>query len=245
VKLLFVASELAPFAKTGGLGDVVAALPKALARRGHDVRIVVPLYDTAKLDGLTLTAVADLAIALGPHRYQVQVLAVGGGPTIYFLRCPALYARGRLYTNDADEHRRFLLLSYAALELCARLDFAPDVVHCHDWQAALIPLLLKTSYARDRYVGGARSLLTIHNLNYQGGFPDTIGPDTNLTHVAHLFHQELLRAGRVNFLLQGILYADGVSTVSPTYAQEIQTPAPRRRPRRVPPRPLVGRWSAS
>ena len=225
MKLLFVASELAPFAKTGGLGDVVAALPKALARRGHDVRIVVPLYDTAKLDGLTLTAVADLAIALGPHRYQVQVLAVGGGPTIYFLRCPALYARDRLYTNDADEHRRFLLLSYAALELCARLDFAPDVVHCHDWQAALIPLLLKTSYARDRYVGGARSLLTIHNLNYQGGFPDTIGPDTNLTHVAHLFHQELLRAGRVNFLLQGILYADGVSTVSPTYAQEIQTPA--------------------
>ncbi len=225
MKLLFVASELAPFAKTGGLADVVAALPKALAARGHDVRIVVPLYDTAKLDGVTLTAVAELTIALGPHRYQVRALALGGGPTIYFLHCPALYARGRLYTNDADEHRRFLLLSYAALELCARLDFAPDVVHCHDWQAALIPLLLKTTYARDRHVGGARSLLTIHNLNYQGGFPAAIGPDTNLTHVAHLFHQELLRAGRVNFLLQGILYADGVSTVSPTYAQEIQTPA--------------------
>lgn len=225
MRLLFVASELAPFAKTGGLADVVAALPKTLARAGHDVRIVVPLYDTAKLDGVTLTALGELTIGLGPHRYQVQILSLGAGPTIYFLRCPALYARGRLYTNDADEHRRFLLLSYAALELCARIDFRPDVVHCHDWQAALIPLLLKTTYARDRFVGGARSLLTIHNLNYQGGFPDSIGPDTNLTHLAHLFHQELLRAGRVNFLLQGILYADGVSTVSPTYAQEIQTAA--------------------
>jgi len=225
VKLLFVASELAPFAKTGGLADVLAALPKTLARAGHDVRVVVPLYDTAKLDGLTLTQVAELTIPLGSHRYQVRVLALGAGPTIYFLHCPALYARGRLYTHDADEHRRFLALSYGALELCGRLDFAPDVVHCHDWQAALIPLLLKTTYARDRHLAGARSLLTIHNLNYQGGFPDSIGPDTNLTHVAHLFHQDLLKAGRVNFLLQGILYADGVSTVSPTYAQEIQTPA--------------------
>lgn len=225
MKLLFVASELAPFAKTGGLADVLAALPKTLARAGHDVRVVVPLYDTAKLDGVTLTQVAELIIPLGAHRYPVRVLALGTAPTIYFLHCPPLYARGRLYTSDADEHRRFLLLSYAALELCGRLDFAPDVVHCHDWQAALIPLLLKTIYARDRHLAGARSLLTIHNLNYQGGFPDSIGPDTNLTHVAHLFHQELLKAGRVNFLLQGILYADGVSTVSPTYAQEIQTPA--------------------
>ena len=225
MKLLFVASELAPYAKTGGLADVLAALPKTLARAGHDVRVVVPLYDTAKLDHLTLTQVAELTIPLGVHRYQVRALALGTAPAIYFLHCPALYARGRLYTHDPDEHRRFLALSYAALELCGRLDFAPDVVHCHDWQTALIPLLLKTTYARDRHLAGARSLLTIHNLNYQGGFPDSIGPDTNLTHLAHLFHQELLKAGRVNFLLQGILYADGVSTVSPTYAQKIQTPA--------------------
>ena len=121
----------------------------------------MPLYDTAKLDGVTLTQVAELTIPLGSHRYPVRVLALGTAPTIYFLHCPPLYARGRLYTSDADEHRRFLLLSYAALELCGRLDFAPDVVHCHDWQAALIPLLLKTTYARDRHLAGARSLLTI------------------------------------------------------------------------------------
>ena len=223
LKLLFLSSELAPYAKTGGLADVLAALPRALARAGHDVRVVVPLYDTVDLRGATATPIVELTVALGDHRYHATVLALGSAPTVYFVRCPALYHRGSLYTRDSDEHRRFLLLSYVALELCARVGFAPDIVHCHDWQTALVPLLLKTIYARDRFVGGARSLLTIHNLNYQGGFPDTIGPDTNLTQVAHLFHQDLLRAGRVNFLLQGILYADGVSTVSPTYAQEIQT----------------------
>jgi starch synthase len=144
---------------------------------------------------------------------------------VYFVHCPALYARGRLYTRDADEHRRFLALQFAALMLCARLGFAPDVVHGHDWQAALLPMILKSLAATDRHLAGARSLLTIHNMMYQGGFPASVGPDTNLASVAHLFHQDLLRAGRINFLLQGVLFADGVSTVSPTYAQEIQTEA--------------------
>ncbi|MBK9032309.1 MAG: glycogen synthase GlgA [Myxococcales bacterium] len=225
MKLLFVASELAPFAKTGGLADVLAALPRHLHRAGHDVRVVVPLYDTIDFRGAALAPVVELLLPLGEHRYSITIFTTAAAPPTYFVHCPALFGRGRLYTSDADEHRRFLALSYAALHLCQRLDFAPDVVHCHDWQAALIPLLLKTTFARDPRLARAKSLLTIHNLNYQGSFPASIGPDTNLTHLAHLFHQELLQAGRVNFLLQGILYADGVSTVSPTYAQEIQTPA--------------------
>ena len=224
MNVLFVASEMAPFAKTGGLADVMAALPAYLARAGHDVRVVIPLYDSVDTKKHTFEWVMDLEVPLGQHRYQTKIFRVGTAPPVYFVHCPALFARGRLYTSDADEHRRFLTLSFAALLLCQRLDFAPDIVHAHDWQTALLPMIIKTLFARDRRFANTRSLLTIHNLMYQGSFPAAVGPETNLSSVAHLFHQDLLAAGRVNFLLQGILYADGVSTVSPTYAREIQGP---------------------
>jgi starch synthase len=223
VNLLFVASELAPFAKTGGLADVMAALPQYLHKAGHDVRVVIPFYDTIDTKKTTFQAVMDIDIGLGSHRYQTKIFRAEGALPVYFVHCPALYNRGRLYTSDGDEHRRCLALSYAALILCQRLDFAPDVIHCHDWQAALIPMYVKTLFANDRRFRHTRTLLTIHNLMYQGSFPTEVGPDTNLGPVSHLFHQDLMKAGRLNFLLQGILYADGVSTVSPTYAKEIQT----------------------
>ncbi len=229
MKLLFVASELAPFAKTGGLADVVAALPAELHRAGHDVRVVVPFYDTIDTSKARFEAVVDrIDLALGTHRYQLKIFRVAppaaGGPQLYFVHCPALYDRGRLYTSDPDEHRRFLALSYAALMLCQRLEWSPDVVHAHDWQAAMVPMLLKTLGARDPYFRRTRSLLTIHNLGYQGSFHSNVGPDTNLDDFVTLFHQDLLKQDRINFMLQGVLYADGVSTVSPTYAAEIQTP---------------------
>ena len=222
VRLLFVASEMAPFAKTGGLADVVAALPAYLDRAGHDVRVVIPLYDSVDTKKHALEWEMDLEVPLGQHRYQTKIFRLAQGLRVYFVHCPALYARGRLYTSDADEHRRFLTLTYAALLICRQLDFAPDIIHAHDWQASLLPMIVKTLFERDRRFARTRTLLTIHNLMYQGSFPVSIGPDTNLTSVAHLFHQDLMKAGRVNFLLQGILYADGVSTVSPTYAREIQ-----------------------
>ncbi len=222
MNVLFVASEMAPFAKTGGLADVMAALPAYLARAGHDTRVVVPLYDTVDTSKATFRAIMDVEVTLGSHRYACKIFQVGSALPVYFVHCPALFARGRLYTSDPDEHRRFLALSYAALLICQRLDFAPDILHCHDWQASLLPMIIKTLAANDPRFARTRSLLTIHNLMYQGSFPVEIGPDTNLTSVAHLFHQDLMKAGRVNFLLQGILYADGVSTVSPTYASEIQ-----------------------
>ncbi len=227
VKLLFVASEMAPYAKTGGLADVVAGLPPHLARAGHDVRVVMPLYERVDTSKATFECIIDrLDLVLGEHRYAAKIFRVlADGVQVYFVHIPELYGRKSLYTRDPDEHRRFIALQFAAMAICQRAGFAPDVVHCHDWQAALLPLLLKTVYAKDPVLGGARSLLTIHNLNYQGSFPVAAGNDTNLAPVSHLFHQELLKAGRINCLLQGILYADGVSTVSPTYAQEIQTEA--------------------
>jgi starch synthase len=228
VKLLFVASEMAPYAKTGGLADVMGALPAHLARSGHDVNVVMPLYDSVDTKKATFEAVADFSVPLGPHRYTAKVFRVSPGPnreTVFFVHCPELYARGRLYTSDPDEHRRFLTLCYVSLFLCQRFDFAPDIIHAHDWQAALIPMLLKTLFAKDPRFARTRTLLTIHNLMYQGSFPAAAGPDTNLDKYTHLFHQDRLNAGVMNFLVQGVLYADGVSTVSPTYAKEIQTPA--------------------
>ncbi len=220
MNLLFVASEMAPFAKTGGLADVMGALPAYLHRAGHDVRVVLPMYDKVDTTKATFIGIMDLEVVLGAHRYACKIFRCGLTPPVYLVHCPALYARGRLYTSDADEHRRFLALQFAALSICRRLDFTPDVIHCHDWQAALLPMIIKV--LKEPRFARTRTLLTIHNLMYQGSFPVSIGPDTEMTSVAHLFHQDLMRAGGVNFLLQGILYADGVSTVSPTYAKEIQ-----------------------
>ena len=224
MKLLFVASEMAPYAKTGGLADVMGALPGHLAKAGHDVRVVMPLYDSVDTKKATFEAVGDFGVPLGPHRYMAKVFRVAGTPTVYFVHCPELYSRGRLYTSDGDEHRRFLTLCFVSLFLCQRMDWAPDVVHAHDWQAAMLPMLLKTLFAKDPRFARTRTLLTIHNLMYQGSFGAGTGPDTNLEPFVHMFHQDLLKADRINYLVQGVLYADGVSTVSPTYAKEIQTP---------------------
>jgi starch synthase len=224
LNVLFVASEIAPYAKTGGLADVAAALPRYLHRAGHDVRVFVPLYDRIDLSKDHFEVVLDgIEVQLGAYRYDVKIAMAGSGPQIFFVHCPELYGRGSIYTNEPDEHRRFLALCWAALAACQRMAFAPDVIHCNDWQSALLPLTLKVRFSWDRLFARARTLLTIHNLNYQGMFPSAIVPDTNLLDAANLFHQDQLREGRINFLLHGILYADGVSTVSPTYAREIQT----------------------
>jgi starch synthase len=226
VNILYVTSEVAGYAKTGGLADVSAALPRYLRRAGHDVRIFMPYYGRVDDKGATLEVVLrELEIRLGHHRYEVTIVRAErpGDAPVHLVRCPALYQRGSLYTNDPDEHLRFLVLTRAAFEACGRMQFAPDVLHANDWQAALAPLTLKVRYSWDRIFARTRTLLAIHNLNYQGIFGREIVADTGLADAADLFHQDQLRDGRMNFLLHGILYADGVSTVSPTYAREIQT----------------------
>ncbi len=226
MNILYVTSEAAPFAKTGGLADVSAALPRYLRRAGHDVRVVMPFYSRVPADAAAFeVAHRDLELRLGPHRYQAAIVAGErpGEAPFYFVHCPVLYHRASIYTNDPDEHLRFLVLVRAALELCQRMGFAPDVIHCNDWQTALLPMTMEARYAWDQLFRGTRTLLAIHNLNYQGTFAAEAVADTGLHDSAHLFHQDQLRAGRVNFLLHGILYANGVCTVSPTYAHEIQT----------------------
>lgn len=224
MNVLGISSEMVPYAKTGGLADVVGALPRYLRRNGHDVRVFVPLYDIVNTESLTLeTVVERLEIRLGVHTYHARVLRDLHNPAAYLVQCPALYARGSIYSATGDEHRRFLTLCHVALQAAQRMRFAPDIIHCNDWQSAMMPLILRTQYSWDRLFSSARTLLTIHNLNYQGGFTSAILPDLNLRGNEHLLHQELLHQGRINFLLHGIMYADAISTVSPTYAREIQT----------------------
>lgn len=228
MKVLFVASEVAGFAKTGGLGDVAAALPRALAGRGHDVRLVMPMYPRVKTEGRTFeTVVRDASVDLGGTRVHYSVHAAtlpDSKVPVYCVRCPGLFDRPSIYTQDSDEHLRFAVLQWAALQLCQRLRFAPDVVHANDWQTSLLPVLLRTMFSWDRLFDATRTVLTIHNIGHQGSFDARLLPQTGLGDAAHHFHQEQLREGRINFLLTGLLYAHAITTVSPTYAREIQRP---------------------
>jgi starch synthase len=227
LRILFISSEVAPFAKTGGLGDVSAALPRALRVRGHDVLIVAPLYARVRTPERRFEPVfGPREITIGPHRirFGVQALRLPGSDVpVLFVDCPALYDRPSMYTRDPDEHLRFIVLGWAALKICQYLQWPPEIVHCNDWQTGLVPLTLKTMLAWDRLFARTRTVLTIHNIGHQGAFPASILPETGLAEAAHHFHQEQLREGRLNFLLTGILYANAITTVSPTYAREIMT----------------------
>jgi starch synthase len=230
MKILFLSSEVAPFAKTGGLGDVSAALPRALHKRGHDVRVFMPMYsriEQNKYRFRSIDSLRGMKVMFGTRSFEVSIFAAtlpGSTMEVFFVHCPQLYGRHAIYAHDGDEHLRFLVLCYAALESAQRMRFAPDIVHCNDWQTAMVPLLLKTRFAWDGSIfGKTKTVLTIHNLNYQGAFPANVLPDTGLLKSANLLHQDQLKAGRINFLLHGILYASAVTTVSPTYAREIRS----------------------
>jgi starch synthase len=229
LNVCLISSEVAPLSKTGGLADVSGALTRFLHGAGHDVRLFTPLYSLIDRSKLTLRAVEflqDVPLELGPHRYRYSVLAghlPGSTATIYLIDCPVLYSRRTLYTTDVDEHLRFLALTRAAFECCQRMNWSPAIVHCNDWHTAFGPLFLKHVYDWDRLFAGARSVLTIHNIGYQGTFGAHAAADVSLGMKSYLLHQDDLRAGYVNSLKHGILYADAITTVSPTHAREICT----------------------
>jgi len=230
VRICAVASEVAPFAKTGGLADVTAALTKYLHGNGHDIRLFMPLYAAIDRDRFALTPaprLTGLEISIGPHRYHYSVVTAvlpGSLAQVYLIDCPALYARAAIYSNAPDEHLRFLALTRIAIECCQHLGWSPQILHCHDWHAGFGPLLLRTLYSWDQLFAGTRAVLTIHNIGYQGEFPAAAVADLDLGDNAYLLHQDDLRGGRINALKHGCLYADAITTVSPTYAAEIRTP---------------------
>jgi starch synthase len=229
LKICFAASEVAPFAKTGGLADVSAALPLELHRQGHDVRLFMPCYAELRTEGQELQSVEGLQqvpLALGWRnlRFSLRTTTLPGTDLpVYFIDCPEFYHRSAIYTEDDDEYARFAFFSSAVIHSCQLFGWGPDVFHSNDWHAGLLPFLARTLYEWDRLFANSRHLLTIHNIGYQGMFKDTVVDDLGLGPWAHLLDQDDLRSGRVNFLKTGLIYAHAITTVSPTYSREIQT----------------------
>ncbi|MFT5218018.1 MAG: starch synthase [Planctomycetota bacterium] len=230
LKICLVSSELGPIAKTGGLADVTAALSAYLDNKGHDIRVLLPFYSAIDSRTLVITpdpSLQNLSIQIGNHHLNYSIdttILPNTSLKIYLLRCPELYDRPGIYTAGSDEHLRFIFLSRVAIEMCQHMGFAPDIFHCHDWHTALTPLFLKTHYAWDSLFENTRSVLTIHNIGYQGIFDARILHDLGLQDSTDLLHQEDLALGSINFLKTGLLYADLLTTVSPTYANEILGP---------------------
>jgi starch synthase len=225
MKILFVSSEGLPYSKTGGLADVVEALPKALVQMGHEVAVLLPRYHGNKI---TSTIIFSVTIPLG-DTLRFPTLAEGQsveGVRYFFVDDPAYFDREQLYGDKSgdypDNALRFAEFSRAAIEFTKRI-WLPDVIHCHDWQTALVPVLLRTQHANDPVVRSLPTVFTIHNIGYQGLFPQTVMRSIGLPD--NLFTMDGLEFyGKVNYLKGGLIFADYLTTVSRRYAKEIQTP---------------------
>jgi starch synthase len=230
LRVVFVASECVPFSKTGGLADVIGALPEALADQGLDVQVLIPRYRGTK-QGETLLTGRSVTIPLSAGFRFANVQDGGTVKSVlhYLVDCPEFFDRDGVYQDKGtgadypDNHLRFAGFSLAALEFIKRLGPPPDIIHCHDWQTSLIPVYLRRNYALDRYYAATRCVLTIHNLAYQGEFPRAALADISLSDA--LFNIDALEFyGKINLLKGGLMFADALTTVSPRYAEEIQTP---------------------
>lgn len=225
MKILFAASECVPFIKTGGLADVVGSLAPVLAEKGHDVRVILPKYGMIPKEfEEKMHHALDFETNLGwRHQYcGIETLELRG-VTYYFVDNRYYFGRNYVYGLGGDEYERYSFFCRATLNALPLLSFKPDVIHAHDWQAGMIPALLSIQYGQDPFYAGIKTVFTIHNLQYQGIFgikdvQDVLGlPDNVFT------NDKLECFGSANFLKGGIVYSDEVTTVSPSYAEEIQT----------------------
>ncbi len=231
LKILFLISEMHPYAKIGGLGDVAASLPKALLKMGHDVRVVIPRYSSIDPDHYnTTTCLQSMGVWMGDKEEWCSVHSTKSADQVpvYMIEHGLFFHREGLYhdngMNDYDDNpRRFAFFSRAALQLAKDISFKPDIVHANDWQSALSCAYLKVWHWNDPILGDAASLLTLHNVAYQG-----IYPKDHYNYIGlgwQNFTQDKLESyGKVNFLKGGIHYADLVNAVSPSFAQEITAP---------------------
>ena len=221
-----VSSEAAPLAKTGGLADVVGALPAALRASGDEAAVVIPRYGSVELKNAR-RVYDSLPVYLGPTRYDTTIYQAPAEFPFFLVDCPPLYGRKGFYGEAGgldypDNHIRFAVFARAALGV-ARFLFRPQVLHCHDWQTGLVPAYLRTTFASDPTFFGIQTLFTIHNLGYQGLFPRTILPEVALEPAVYR-PDGMEFFGQISYIKGGIAFATALSTVSPTYAREIQTP---------------------
>ena len=225
VKILFAASEAVPFIKTGGLADVVGSLPKYLDKDEYDVRIVLPKY--ACMDEnlkKMLRFHSHFYVSLGWRKQYAGILTAQYENIIYYFIDNEYYFAGdKPYNNIYEDVEKFAFFSKAVLDELSLLDFCPDIIHCHDWQTGLIPTYLKNYYNQSSFYQNIKTVFSIHNMKFQGRWKlNAVKDVTGLPE--HLFLPEGLESyGKANYLKGGVLYADIVTTVSPTYAKEIQT----------------------
>ena len=225
MKILFTASECVPFVKTGGLADVVGALAPVLAKQGHDVRVILPLYaSTPEKYTQQMTHVCDFEVQLGWRRQYCGIeMLKQDGVTWYFMDNKFYFGRPYIYGLGGDEYERFGFFCRGALNALPMLDFQPDVIHAHDWQSGMIPALLKIQYAHLPFFANMKTMYTIHNLQYQGIFgirevQDVLGLGDSLW-----TDDKLECYGCANFMKAALVYSDVITTVSPSYSEEIQT----------------------
>ncbi len=225
MKILFAASECVPFIKTGGLADVVGALSPVLKAQGADVRVMLPLYSAIPEEytsQMKLECEFEVELCWRKQYCGVKSLEYQG-VTFYFIDNQFYFGRSYIYGLGGDEYERYGYFCRAVIDSLVHLDFQPDVIHCHDWQTGMIPALLKIQYAHFPFYKDIKTVYTIHNLQYQGVFPikavqDTLGLGDSL------FTADKLECyGCANYMKAGLVYADELTTVSPSYAEEIQT----------------------
>ncbi len=228
MRIAFATSECVPFVKTGGLADVSGALPKALALMGHEVKVFLPLYQSIRVLDHDLTFAHEFhntQLRVGERTVTVNVWYKrnGAGVEHYFVDCPHYYHREQVYTSHADEDERFILLQDMAMFILQRFNWAPGVLHCNDWQTALLPVFLREKYNWDQLFAKTASVLSIHNVGYQGRFGASAVGHAGLKYDKFHLGGAYEFYGDFSFLKAGLMYAEMITTVSPTYAREIQT----------------------
>jgi len=237
IKILIATPEAIPFAKTGGLADVTGALPKVLKGLGCEVRLIMPLYRQIQESAVSSQQSGEkneikdtgirVSVPMGFREISVPVFqGSANGIKAYFLKRDEYYDRKYLYTMPEDDYfdnaERFILFSRGIIEAVKKLDFQPDIIHCHDWQTGLIPTYLKTIYKNDLFFANAKTVFTIHNIAYQGLFPASHFPLTGLPQ--EVFTPDGIEFwGSMNLLKAGIVFSDIVTTVSEKYSKEIRT----------------------
>jgi starch synthase len=231
MKVLFVSPEAVPFAKTGGLADVAGSLPVALKRIGVEVHLVLPCYRVVHEGNFEhRLLLKDLKVPLGNAELTARVLesSTEEEVPVYLIEREDMYDRPNIYGNSLgdyyDNFERFAFFCRAALSTAEMLSIKPDLIHCHDWQSGLVPALLKGPFRDSTTLGATPAVFTIHNLGYQGLFPADKLRLTGLSREGFYRSEGLEYYGNISLLKAGIVYSDAVTTVSPAYAREIQTP---------------------
>ncbi|WP_284640114.1 glycogen synthase GlgA [Paenibacillus silviterrae] len=225
MKVLFAASEAVPFVKTGGLADVIGSLPKELVKQGLDVRVMLPKYEDIPERFVELMEpITSFQVQMGWRSLYCGVFRLEWeGITFYFLDNEFYFRRKGCY-GYGDDAERFAFYCRAVLDSLLHIDYMPDVIHCHDWQAGMIPVLYKAHFSHQTAFQHVKTIMTVHNLKYQGVFGKEQFKDYFSLGDEHLHGYALEQHGGASFLKGGLLYSDLITTVSPTYAEEIQTP---------------------